>query len=62
MLSKQNSFVDPMNLFSEWLHEAEKKELNDPNAAALSTADESGYPNVRIVLIKKANINGFIFF
>lgn len=62
MLSKQNGFVDPMKLFSEWLHEAEKKELNDPNAAALSTADESGYPNVRVVLIKKANINGFIFF
>ena len=37
---------DPFKLFEEWFNEAKKKEINDPNALALGTADKSGIPNV----------------
>ena len=43
-------------------HEAEKNEINDPNAVALATVNESQQPDVRMVLLKEFNKNGFIFF
>ena len=43
---------DPFALFAAWLEEAEQSEPNDPNAMALATVDESGMPNVRMVLLK----------
>ena len=29
---------DPIELFKKWMSEAEKKEINDPNALSLATA------------------------
>ena len=43
---------DPYALFTEWLDEAGRSEPNDPNAMALATADASGVPSVRMVLLK----------
>lgn len=54
--------ADPIELFQAWLREAEGSEPNDPNAAALATADASGAPSVRMVLVKRADANGFRFF
>ena len=53
---------DPFKLFEEWFNEAKKTEINDPNALALATADKSGAPSVRMVLLKSFNKNGFIFY
>jgi pyridoxamine 5'-phosphate oxidase len=53
---------DPFALFQEWLAEATKSEPNDPNAMALSTVDEEGLPNVRMVLLKDADERGFVFY
>lgn len=53
---------DPFDLFAEWLKEAEKTEPNDPNAMALATVDEAGLPNVRMVLLKAADEQGFVFY
>lgn len=53
---------EPFALFSEWLGEAEKSEPNDPNGLALSTVDESGLPNVRMVLLKGHDERGFVFY
>jgi pyridoxamine 5'-phosphate oxidase len=36
--------------------------LMEPNAMALATADKSGRPSVRMVLLKGADARGFIFF
>ena len=52
----------PFELFSEWLAEAEKTEPNDPNAMALASVDETGLPNVRMVLLKAADERGFVFY
>ena len=53
---------DPFVVFKQWMSEAEKNEINDPNAVALATVDESNQPDVRMVLLKEFNNNGFIFF
>ncbi len=53
---------DPIKLFEEWLLEATKSEINDPNAMSIATADDSGFPDVRIVLLKGINSKGFSFF
>lgn len=53
---------DPFEIARSWLAEAEKSELNDPNAVALSTVDADGLPNVRMVLLKEISEDGFIFY
>ena len=53
---------NPVDLFKEWFNEAKNKEINDPNAFALSTADKKGFPSVRMVLLKDYSKNGFIFY
>ncbi|WP_300579078.1 pyridoxamine 5'-phosphate oxidase [Phenylobacterium sp.] len=53
---------DPFALFAEWLREAGAKEPNDPNAMALATADADGAPDVRMVLLKDVDPDGFVFY
>lgn len=53
---------DPIELFKAWLSEAEKTELNEANAMAVATADASGFPNIRMVLLKAADARGFVFY
>jgi pyridoxamine 5'-phosphate oxidase len=53
---------EPFKLFGEWLKEAETSEVNDPNAVALATVDEDGLPNVRMVLLKGFDTDGFVFY
>ena len=53
---------NPFVLFKHWMSEAEKKEINDPNAVALATVNETNQPDVRMVLLKEFNNNGFVFF
>ncbi|MBV7393330.1 pyridoxamine 5'-phosphate oxidase [Mameliella sediminis] len=53
---------DPFVLARTWLAEAEDKELNDPNAIALSTVDADGLPNARMVLLKDIEDDAFVFY
>ncbi len=53
---------DPFGLFAAWLLEAEKSEPNDPNAMALATVDADGLPDVRMVLLKDFDEDGFVFY
>ncbi len=52
----------PFALFDSWMAEAKKSEPNDPNAMAIATADADGFPNIRMVLLKDATPNGFVFY
>ena len=54
--------ADPIDLFRQWLAEAERSEPNDANAAALATSTPDGHPSVRMVLVKRADEHGFCFF
>lgn len=54
---------DPINLFHRWFYEAE--ELNaaeEVNAMTVNTIGLDGFPKARIVLLKKFNEEGFIFY
>ncbi|MGJ3265574.1 MAG: pyridoxamine 5'-phosphate oxidase [Salinarimonas sp.] len=53
---------DPYALFETWFAQAEASEPEDPNAIALATADASGLPNVRMVLMKGWDPRGFVFY
>jgi pyridoxamine 5'-phosphate oxidase len=53
---------DPFGLFRQWMADAEKSEPEDPNAMALATADASGVPSVRMVLLKGVDERGFVFY
>jgi len=53
---------EPFSLFGTWLKEAESAEPNDPNGLALATVDADGMPNVRMVLLKSFDLDGFVFF
>lgn len=53
---------DPIALFHEWMALARAKEPEDANAVALATADASGFPDVRMVLLKEADQRGFVFY
>ena len=53
---------EPWALFEGWMEEAKRSEPNDPNAMALATVDPDGLPNVRMVLLKSADPQGFVFY
>jgi pyridoxamine 5'-phosphate oxidase len=53
---------DPFAIAQGWLAEAEPKEINDPNAIALATVDETGMPNARMVLLKDIEPQAFVFY
>ncbi|TVR08855.1 MAG: pyridoxamine 5'-phosphate oxidase [Salinarimonadaceae bacterium] len=52
----------PFDLFAEWFAQAKASEPEDANAMALATADADGAPNVRMVLLKGFDENGFVFY
>ena len=54
--------TDPFALFEEWFAEAEKSEPNDANAMALASAGADGLPDVRMVLMKGFDRQGWVFY
>lgn len=53
---------EPLALFSAWLADAGASEPNDPTAVALATVDAEGLPDVRMVLLKGFDAQGFVFY
>jgi pyridoxamine 5'-phosphate oxidase len=54
--------ADPLALFREWQEEAAAAGVTLPEAMTLATADESGRPSARTVLLKGVDERGFVFF
>jgi pyridoxamine 5'-phosphate oxidase len=53
---------DPLILFRAWFEEALQAESVEPNAMVLATADASGRPSARMMLLKDYDGQGFVFF
>jgi pyridoxamine 5'-phosphate oxidase len=53
---------DPIDLFRNWLADAEASEPNDPTAMCLATVDAAGNPSARMVLLKGVDERGFAFY
>lgn len=52
----------PIVQFSKWMEDAFNAGFADPNAFSLSTVSSSGKPSSRIVLLKKYDPDGLVFF
>ena len=61
-LAPEDLSPDPLSSFLAWFAEAERVGLPEPNAMVLSTADASGSPSSRMVLLKQADPRGFVFY
>lgn len=64
MTDRSGIFVgdNPFDIARKWLSDAEAAEPNDPNAIALSTVDQDGLPNARMVLLKDIEDDAFVFY
>ncbi|MBL7886799.1 MAG: pyridoxamine 5'-phosphate oxidase [Flavobacterium sp.] len=62
-LLESNIPEDPINLFNRWFHETEDLGgVEEVNAMTVATIGLDGFPKSRVVLLKKFNEEGFIFF
>jgi pyridoxamine 5'-phosphate oxidase len=53
---------DPIAAFNDWLEEARAAGVQVPEVMTLATADASGRPSARMLLLKGADERGFTFF
>ncbi|MFK4065907.1 pyridoxamine 5'-phosphate oxidase [Streptomyces sp. NPDC029674] len=63
-LSEAELPAEPMDQFALWFKEAARDgdAVPEPNAMVVSTADETGRPSSRTVLLKGFDDRGFVFF
>lgn len=62
VLELEHLSEDPFETFKEWLADAVAGEIPEANGVCLSTLDETGCPDSRIVLIKMVEADGLVFF
>lgn len=53
---------DPIDLFNAWFAEAEGSEPHVANAMSVATVGADGQPSIRLVLLKGADRDGFVFY
>src|SRR5271169_960078 len=54
--------ADPIVRFQRWFVQARAARMRQPEAMAVATADAAGRPSVRMVLLKHADRDGFVFY
>ena len=61
-LSETDSHADPLLQFDQWLNEAIKTEVPEPNAMTLATVASNLRPSTRVVLIKGYDERGIVWY
>ena len=61
-LSEKDADKNPIKQFEKWFKAAIDAQIYEPNVMTLATADKTGKPNARIVLLKGFDENGFSFY
>lgn len=61
-LSEESASSDPIAQFKLWFEDVLKNEKNDPTAMVLSTVDDKGLPDSRVVLLKGLVEDNFVFY
>lgn len=61
-LDEASAGSSPFLLFSRWFDDALRAQLPEPNAMAIATATCEGDPSLRMVLMKKFDPEGVLFF
>ncbi len=60
-ISSESLPAEPFILFEAWFNQALEADVYDANAMVLSTVHD-GKPSSRVVLLKEADANGFVFY
>ena len=61
-LSESASHADPLKQFDQWLNEAIRGEVPEPNAMTLATVGANLRPTTRVVLIKGYDERGIVWY
>lgn len=61
-LRRRDLAADPIEQFLKWMGEAKAAYPDDFTTMVLATADRTGRPSVRIVLLKACDERGFVFY
>jgi pyridoxamine 5'-phosphate oxidase len=61
-LRRKDLADDPVLQFEQWFNQARDAGVAESNSAALATSGSDGQPDVRTVLIKYFDADGFVFF
>jgi pyridoxamine 5'-phosphate oxidase len=61
-LSETDSHADPLQQFDQWLNEAIKSEVPEPNAMTLATVGSHMRPSTRVVLVKGYDAQGIVWY
>lgn len=61
-LGESDVLPNPIEQFGVWFEEALRANVIEPNAMTLATADSTGKPSARIMLLKGFTDKGFVFF
>ena len=61
-LHREDLLDDPIDQFNLWMEQALKMGMSDPTAMTLATVSNSGQPSQRMVLLKRTEAQGFVFF
>ena len=61
-LDEEELLANPVDQFDLWLQQVVDSGIKDPNAMVVATVNDQGRPSQRIVLLKKFDQHGFVFF
>jgi pyridoxamine 5'-phosphate oxidase len=61
-LIETNIPTDPITLFQKWFYEVDESSEQETNAMTVSTFGLDGFPKARVVLLKRFNEDGFVFY
>jgi pyridoxamine 5'-phosphate oxidase len=63
--SSPNEFsndTDPISLFQQWFEQARQSDIKEPHAMSVATVGLTGEPDVRTMLLKGVDVDGFVFY
>lgn len=61
-LDRDDLSPDPIHQFEHWFEDARAAGILEPNAMSLATSDDAGRPDIRTVLLKYFDGQGFVFY
>jgi pyridoxamine 5'-phosphate oxidase len=61
-LNEEDVDPNPVRQFADWFRAATDAGVSQPEAAAVATAAPDAAPSVRMVLVKRADERGFVFY
>lgn len=62
ILEENQAAANPFDQFKSWFSEVSECEKNDPSAMVVSTVDDAGLPDSRVVLLKSLQDDSFVFY